>query len=189
MVKKKTSKKRTKMPPKRRRFVDEYLIDLNATQATIRAGYSKKTAYSQGERLLKNAEISTAVASAIEARSKRTQMDADEVLLELARLARSDILQYVSFDQKGVALRESTGLTEDQARAIAEVSETVNAKGVRRVRFRLHDKIRALELLAKHLGLIVERREHSGKDGKPIGVQFTDEMVASLRRKMIGDCG
>jgi len=71
------------LPLKQARFVDEYLIDLNAIQAAIRAGYSPKTAYSQGQRLLKNVEIQSALANAGEERSQRTEIDQDWVLLQL----------------------------------------------------------------------------------------------------------
>ena len=157
-----------KLTPKQALFAEEYLKDLNATQAATRAGYSEKTASSQGERLLRNAEVKEAIHKAMGERSERTKMKADEVLLEFARIGQSNILDYVSFGIEGVALRDSSELTEDQARCISEVSETVNAQGVRQIKFKLHDKIRALENLARHLGLLVEKHEHSGVDGKPI---------------------
>ena len=65
---------------KQERFVEEYLVDLNATQAAIRAGYSKKTAYSMGQRLLKNVEVSKAIAKATVARTKRVEVDQDYVI-------------------------------------------------------------------------------------------------------------
>jgi len=148
---------------KQRRFVEEYLVDFNATQAAIRAGYSEKTAYSQGQRLLKHVEVSADIKEAIDERRKAAQMDALDVLQEFSRLARSDILNYVSFDEHGVALKDSSLLTEDQARCISEVSETVNAQGIRSVKFKLYDKNRALENLAKHLGLFVDRVEVTTK--------------------------
>lgn len=75
---------------RQRRFVDEYLLDLNATQAAIRSGYSAKTASSQGERLLRNVEVARAVAAAMEERSVRTRLNQDRVLLELGRIAMAD---------------------------------------------------------------------------------------------------
>ena len=76
-----------KLTAKQQRFVEEYLIDLNATQAAIRAGYSQDTAYSQGQRLLKNVEVSQVVKKSLQERSKRTQIDADWVLKEAAEIA------------------------------------------------------------------------------------------------------
>ena len=83
---------------KRQAFVDEYLVDLNATQAAIRAGYSKKTAAQIGEQNLRKLEISSAIDSAKEARSERTQITSDMVVTELAKLAFTGILDYMKFD-------------------------------------------------------------------------------------------
>ena len=77
----------SKLTPKQTAFVQEYLLDLNATQAAIRAGYSTRTAYSQGQRLLKNVEIQAAVTAAQEARSERVKLDQDDVLTGLHKEA------------------------------------------------------------------------------------------------------
>lgn len=74
------------MTPKQSAFVAEYLIDLNATQAAIRAGYSEKTAYSQGERLLRHVEVAQAVREARAERAERTAIDQDWVLAQLTRV-------------------------------------------------------------------------------------------------------
>ena len=79
------------LTPKQERFVQEYLIDLNATQAAIRAGYSVKTAYSQGERLLRNAEIKAAIEKArlkLSIRAERTVLDVLKDIQEVTREAR-----------------------------------------------------------------------------------------------------
>lgn len=73
------------LTPKQQAFVDEYLVDLNATQAAIRAGYSVKTAHEQASRLLANVKVAEAVVDAKNARSERTKIDADWVLQRLAR--------------------------------------------------------------------------------------------------------
>lgn len=75
------------MTPKQNRFVDEFLVDLNATQAAIRAGYSARTAEQQGPRLLGNVEIAAAVQAAQQARSERLQITQDDVLRGLRREA------------------------------------------------------------------------------------------------------
>lgn len=77
--------------PKQLRFIQEYIVDLNATQAAQRAGYSAKTAYSQGERLLKNVEVAAAIARAIEERSLRTEVSSDWLLKRLAAEAQADV--------------------------------------------------------------------------------------------------
>lgn len=78
------------LTPKQAAFAREYLVDLNATQAAIRAGYSEKTAYSQGQRLLKNAEVQAAIAKAQAQRAKRLQLTADDVLKGLYAEATYD---------------------------------------------------------------------------------------------------
>jgi phage terminase small subunit len=147
-------------------FVDELLTDekLNATQAAIRAGYSKKTAGSQAFDLLKKPEIAKALNRAIKERRDRLKMDADETLREIDRVARSDVLNYLSFGADGVVLRDSDELIEGEARAISEVSSTFSSDGRLQIKFKLHDKLKALDLKAKHLKLYEEN---------PINVNLT----------------
>lgn len=80
-----------KLNDRQQLFAQEYLVDLNATQAAIRAGYSQKTARSQGERLLTNVDIAAAIKDGIQERIKKTQITAERVLLELAAIAFMDI--------------------------------------------------------------------------------------------------
>lgn len=103
--------------PKQARFVAEYLIDLNATQAAIRSGYSEKTAYSQGQRLLKNAEAAKAIEKAMAKRSARTEITADRVLAELAKIGFSDIRKAVKWGSRLVErpLDQVEDGLEDQA--------------------------------------------------------------------------
>lgn len=85
------------MTPKKQLFVREYLIDLNATQAAIRCGYSAKTAYSQGQRLLKDVEIGAAVQAAMSERAARTEITADNVLKELWAIATADAAELIEY--------------------------------------------------------------------------------------------
>ena len=104
------------------RFVAEYLVDLNATQAAIRAGYCARTAYSAAERLLTNAEIAAAIAEAQAARSRRTEVTADRVVLELARVAFGDPRRVMSWGPGGVKLRPSAELADEEAAIVAEAA-------------------------------------------------------------------
>ena len=157
----------TELTPKQTRFVEEYLIDLNATQAAIRAGYSEKTAYSIGQENLKKPEIAAAVDSALAERSQRTQITADMVLAELARVGFSNIRHYVNWNESAVELTPSDALTEDATRCVAEISQSVTNAGAT-VRFKLHDKVGALEKIGRHLGMFKDKLEVTGKDGGPI---------------------
>lgn len=152
---------------KQQRFVDEYLIDLNATQAAIRAGYSKKTANEQGSRLLANVSVSAAVAESMKSRSGRTGITQDMVLKELAKIGFSDIRKVVRWGETmvrmvdgeeecaedmvpyhGLALIDSTEIDDDTAGAIAEVSQ-----GKDGLKVKLHDKKGALVDIGRHLGM------------------------------------
>jgi phage terminase small subunit len=120
------------LTPKQRRFVDEYLVDLNATQAAIRAGYSarraasSRTAHVIGPENLGKPEIAAAVREAIDARAARTLVEADRVLHELSRVAFSDIRTL--FDEQG-ALRNVADLSDDEAAAVAAVGVVEQFEG------------------------------------------------------------
>nr|WP_317412977.1 terminase small subunit [uncultured Solibaculum sp.] len=125
-----------RLTDKQQRFVDEYLIDLNATQAAIRAEYSSKTAYSMGQRLLKNVEVQAAIQEAQNKRQKRTEITQDYVLEKLKEI------------------------TDQQA------SDAQDSK------LKYTNKIKALELLGKHLGLF-DKQDGAANDG---GVQIIDDV-------------
>lgn len=172
-----------KLTPKQRRFVEEYLVDLNATQAAIRAGYSRKTAASQGERLLRNVEVKAAIQAAMKARQERTEITQDRVIAELAKIAFGDQRRVMTWGPTGVKLRDSNELTGEEAAIVAEVSESVTATGGT-LKLKTHDKVGALKLLGEHLGMFKQRVEVTGKDGGPIKHQrdvadLTDEELAA----------
>ena len=142
------------LTPKQATFVDEYLKDLNATQAAIRTGYAAWSADVQGARLMGNARIAAEIAARMAAREKRTEITQDRVLLEIARLALFDPRKLFKEDgsPKGI-----TELDDDTAAAIAglDVVATGNAElGVGQVmKIKIADKNSALEKLARHLGM------------------------------------
>lgn len=165
---------------KQARFVEEYLIDLNATQACIRAGYSAKTADRIGPELLGKTWVAEAIATAIKARSARTQITQDRVLQEYARLAFSDMRTLMAWDAGGVALKTSADLTDDQAASVAEVSQTISKEGGS-IRLKVHDKKGALDSVAKHLGMFVDRI--GGPDGGPVQVQAVERVIIDPKKK------
>ena len=148
------------MNDKQRQFAREYIVDFNATQAAISAGYSPKTAYSQGQRLLKNVEVAAYVDELKRERAQRTQVTADKVVRELARLAFTDMRSFVEWGPSGVKLKPSEDLAEDDSAAVTEVSESFGENG-RTLKFKLGHKDSALKLLAQHTGLI-------GRDGATV---------------------
>jgi len=116
------------LTPKQARFVAEYLIDLNATQAAVRAGYSARTAASQGARLLKHGGVARAVQAAQQARAVRTEITQDRVLQELARIAFFDIRRLYRADG---SMKDPCELDADTAAALAsiEVKEELERGG------------------------------------------------------------
>lgn len=163
-----------KLTPKQQRFVEEYLIDLNATQAAVRAGYSAKTAGSIGEQLLKKLEIQETLSERMKARAVRTEVTQDRVIAELAKIAFGDARDVMQWGPNGVKLLDSTTLTDDQAALVAEVSERVSEAGVS-FKLKTHDKIAALKLLGEHLGMFKKVTELTGKNGSPVLFQITEK--------------
>ena len=137
-------------------FVAEYLKDLNATKAAIRAGYSENRASEIGYQLLQKTTVSKAIADAMARRIKRTEVTQDRVVQEYARLAFSNMRDFVDLSQGGIAIRDISNLSEDEQRCIAEVSETTTKDGGS-VKFKLHDKKGALDSLARHLGMFNDK--------------------------------
>lgn len=152
-------KDKTGLTPKQARFVAEYLIDLNATQAAIRAGYSKQTAYSQGQRLLKNAGVATAIAVGQKRVAAKLDITTERVLKELAQIGFAQPGEYFEWGSKGVTLIDKEKLTPEQMAAVAEVAQTVSPGGGS-IRLKLHDKVAALTKIGQHLGMFVEKHEH-----------------------------
>ena len=158
-----------KLTPKQKRFVDEYLIDLNATQAAIRAGYSPKTANEQGARLLANVSIAQTIQKAMQDREQRTEITQDRVLQEYARLAFYDPRKL--FQPDGTP-KPIEALDDDTAAALAglEVREEFEGAGENRAfvgytkKYKLANKLGALDSLAKHLGLFEPKEEDSEEE-------------------------
>jgi phage terminase small subunit len=136
------------------------MVDCNATQAAIRAGFKEKSANEQGSRLLANVSIAAEIAHRREVLARRFDVSAESVLSEYAKLARARITDYLSYGPDGVQVRRSNELTPDQFDAIAEVTERIGKGGKRVVSVKLHSKTEALERLGKHLGLFIERHQH-----------------------------
>lgn len=128
------------MTNKQKRFADEYLVDLNATQAAIRAGYKEKTAYSQGQRMLKNVEIKTYIEEQLERLHNKKTADAQEVIEYLTSVLRGE--------SEGEEL-----VNEFQGEGI---SRAVNVKKKPSEK----DKLRAAELLGKRFGIFTDKIEN-----------------------------
>ena len=169
---------------KQKKFVNEYLKDLNATKAAERAGYASKTAGSQGNRMLKNVEIQNEIEKKMKAREKRTEVTQDKVIKELASIAfarTSDftkvvtktILDPISGKQIKVSSIEYTDtdqLTDEQIAALSCIKE-----GKHGIEVTQCDKVRALELLGKHLGMWKDKIEADIDTTVNINIELSDD--------------
>lgn len=147
-----------KLSAKQERFCEEYLIDLNATQAAIRAGYSVNSAGSIGSENLEKPEIRARIDAALAERSKRTGINADRVLRELGRIAFVNAVDVINMQDATV----KCDAERDDTAAIASVKVKVipgeDGDGVER-EIRLADKLKALELCGKHLGMFKDTQD------------------------------
>lgn len=153
-----------KLTAKQQRFVEEYLIDLNATRAAIRSGYSNASAYSIGIENLNKPVIKSHIDAAIAERSRRTGINAERVLRELARIAFVNASDVINMDS--VTIKETA--SEDDTAAIASVkvktfSSDTSGSVEREIKFA--DKLKALELLGKHLGMFSDNVKLTGDVG------------------------
>lgn len=158
---------------KQKRFVEEYLVDLNATQAAIRAGYKEKTARAMGAENLTKPDIATAIQKAMAERQQRTEITQDMVLNELAKVAFANgtdfakvvcrevpmttvdedgNLQTVVKRQQLVEVRDTSTIAPEKRAAISCIKE-----GKYGIEVSSYDKVKALELLGKHLGMFDSR--------------------------------
>lgn len=143
---------------KQQRFVAEYLVDLNATQAAVRAGYSAKGAKDQAWQNMQNPEITAAIKAAMEARNNRTQVDADYVLHRLTEIDQMDVLDILDDDMSVKPLSQWPKVWR-QYLAGFDLAEMFEGQGKDRSmvgilkKLKWPDKVRNLELLGKHVNV------------------------------------
>lgn len=159
---------------KQQLFVAEYLVDLNATQAAVRAGYSGMTARKIATENLSKPVIKAAIAAAMAARIHRIEVTADKVVQEIALVGFADYSDFVTIDESGmVTAIPLEKLAEGKSRIIKKVKDKRvirSTKGTESnpdgdqildatFEFELCDKMKALELLARHMGLLNDKTE------------------------------
>lgn len=166
---------------KQQAFVEEFIRTGNATRSAVAAEYSEKTAYSQGNRLLKHAEVQAEIGRRFAIKA----MGTDEVLGRLAEQARFDPTPYLLFktefdEYEDAPVKVLMGIDIDKLQAdglghlVKSISKTRNG-----LRIEWQDGQKALELIGKHLGLFRERIEHSGLEGNPIA--FSIDLTAQAK--------
>jgi phage terminase small subunit len=177
---------RGKLTPKQKRFVEHYLIDPNATQAALRAGYSKRTAKVIGSENLSKPSIAAAIAAKQQEIAEKNGLSAQKVIGELMLLGFANMQDYLRPGADGLPSLDFAKLTRGQAAALQEVTCEQTASGALqitkdgadpiktyRVKFKLADKRAALVDLGKHLGLFADRlkAELTGAGGGPVVVE------------------
>ena len=160
LVPTKSALEREELTPKQALFVREYLVDLNGTQAAIRAGYSKKTAASQAERLLRNVEIARAVQAGMDRRASSIEINATRVLQEIAKLAFFDPRKLLNSDGSPKPIQD---LDDETAMAVAGIDIVTKGNDdlgyADILKIKLADKSKNLELLGRHLKLFTDKVE------------------------------
>ncbi len=152
------------LTPKQQRFVEEYLIDLNATQAAIRAGYSKKTAYSVGHENLKKPEIQKAIQEALQGRKERVQIDADYVLKRLVEIDQMDVLDIMDDQMKIRPVNEWPKVWRQYVINLENLELSDGEGCFKKIKW--PDKVKNLELIGKHVsvGAFKDKIEHDVSD-------------------------
>ena len=189
-----------KLPERQERFCQEYLIDLNGTQAAIRAGYSARTANQQAAQILANLNINNRIAELMKERERRTEITVDNVLREFWSIAKDDIKNYMDFrTEKQVVDRDpETGEPIIEYRTIVDIkdSRTIDTKNIAEVsvgkdgqfKFKLYCRDNALVQVGKHLGMFTDKTEIGGLGGGPIQTS-SQVIICRLPDNGRGDSG
>lgn len=175
-----------KLNGRQQQFCREYIIDLNATQAAIRAGYSSKTAEAQASRLLTNVKIQKLIQELKNKRAQRTEITADRVLQEYARLGFFDPRKLFNDDGSPKGIHD---LDDDTAAVLAglEVMEIWEGRGDDRQfvgylkKYKLADKKGALDSIARHLGMFNDKVEVTANLNNPFAGLSTEELRQLIR--------
>ena len=161
------------MTDKQARFCEEYMIDLNATQAAIRAGYSPKTAQEQSARLLSNVMVQNRLAQLQAEQSRRTGVSADRVVRELAKIAFANASDLID---PGDSFREA-GCFPDDLAAIQSIKVKSFGEDGLEHEVKLADKLRALDLLGKHLGMYKDASEKENAAAQNNDIQTLADLL------------
>lgn len=147
-----------KLTAKQEMFCKEYLVDLNATQAAIRAGYSEKTAYAIGHENLSKPDIQENLSKLVKTRMDKFEINADKVLNEISNIAFSDLTDIVGLSNGVISVKDFNELTKEQRACISSAEQDKDGM----IKIKLYDKLSALEKLGKHLKLFTDKIQLEG---------------------------
>lgn len=174
------------LTPKQQRFVEEYLIDLNATQAAIRAGYSENTAQQMGSENLLKPVIAKAIQEALQERKERVQIDADYVLKRLVEIDQMDVLDIMDENLNMKPLKEWPKIWRQYINNVESIELSDGEGWLKKIKW--PDKVKNLELIGKHVsvGAFKDKIEHSGKiEISDISDDALDKRIQELESKVM----
>jgi phage terminase small subunit len=170
---------------RQRRFVEEYLLLGNAAQAALRAGYTANSPRQTANRVMKHPEVAEAIRAGIAARSERTRITADRVLLELARIAFADIGRLADWGPQGLTLKPKEEVSEADRAAILALTKGKGEDAA--ARLFLHNKLKALDSLARHLSLYGRTAGRFAPPPRAPGEKSAREILMERLAKLAGD--
>jgi phage terminase small subunit len=162
-----------KLTPQQELFVRQYVLDLNATKAAMRAGYSKKTARVQGSALLIRPAIQAAVKARMDRRMEKVDVKTDEILALMRKFAFTDLSGVIEIRGGKTYISDTAVLTEDQMACISEIKQTADG-----VQVKLISREKMIELLGRHMGMFTDKLEHSGS--LKVAHTMTDEELERI---------
>lgn len=153
-----------KLTAKQARFIEEYMVDLNATQAAIRAGYSEKTGKDIGCQNLAKPNIASEIAKRRAKVSDKVGMTAEKLRAENAKLAFSSVLDFYKVSGQEMILKSPSDISEDAWAAVSEITVINLPDGSGQgIKLKMHSKPKAIELGHKEQGMLVEKVETAGE--------------------------
>lgn len=180
---------RKHLTDKRKKFVREYLIDLNGKKAAIRAGYAPENADIEAVRLLGDASVSAEIDKATAQFAAKGTVKKEEIVRQLRLIAFSNIEDF-TVKNGHTRVLDLSACDRDKLAAIGEITEDATGGSgdgekrlVLRTKVRFKDQVKALELLSRHLGILHDKTEHSGNVSL---TSLSDEELEARRKKLLG---
>ena len=158
-------------------FAQEYVVDLNATRAAVRAGYTAKHAAVTASKLLRNVNVEYWIAEAQELKARRRDITNDRVLEEMRRLAFAQTTDMVELKGGFVTIKDTDSLTTEQKSAISQIRQKKDGE----IEVRFYDKQKALDSLAKYLGIFSDKNTGQNPGVQPqINIVFGEAPATAI---------
>ena len=166
-----------KLTIKQKKFADEYIISGNATEAATKAGYSEKTAYSSGQRLLKKVEITEYIRKRQEEERKKYDIRKEDIISEYAAIGFNDVSEFISIKGRRVIIKSTDDLSPQQRRAISSIKKTKFG-----IEVTFYDKPKALDSLCRILGFNEDKITVQGEINNPLQGLTTEDLKKLIEK-------